>query len=62
MDYLREEDGQLRIGAMTRESSLEESELITNIGNAHLKGLKNIDGVANEKVIFSFLPKMKDIV
>ena len=28
MDYLREEGGQLRIGAMTRESSLEESELI----------------------------------
>ena len=29
MDYLREEGGQLRIGAMTRESSLEESELIS---------------------------------
>ena len=29
MSYLREEGGQLRIGAMTRESSLEESELIS---------------------------------
>ena len=29
MDYLREEGGQLRIGAMTRESSLEDSELIS---------------------------------
>ena len=29
MDYLSEEGGQLRIGAMTRESSLEESELIS---------------------------------
>lgn len=28
LDYLREEDGQLRIGAMTREASLEESNLI----------------------------------
>jgi carbon-monoxide dehydrogenase medium subunit len=29
MDFLREEEGQLRIGAMSRESSLEESELIS---------------------------------
>ena len=28
LEYIREEDGQLRIGAMTRESSLEESNLV----------------------------------
>ena len=45
MDYLREEGGQLKIGAMTRESSLEEAELIYSIldGNSYwLGGFHNL--------------------